>query len=138
MAPYVAANFTCYEALRAWFAKRHEHGSPTTAEKLACGALAGTTAQTCRFLCVCAHQDTNAQMVVTYPMDVVRRRMQVHRMPGSAYTYKSTADAFITIARLEGVKGLFKGMVPNILKVAPLNATSFVTYELMKTLLQTN
>lgn len=67
---------------------------------------------------------------VCYPLDTVRRRMQ---MKGG--TYKHTLDCFYQIATKEGSKGFFKGWAANALKVVPQNAIRFVSYEFLKTML---
>jgi solute carrier family 25 phosphate transporter 23/24/25/41 len=103
--------------LRKYFTPK-DQTSPPVAKKLLCGALAGTFAQT-----------------ITYPLDVLRRRMQVTGMPGVAYKYNSTWDALKKLVAQEGIKGLYKGMVPNYLKVAPAIGVSFVTYEACKEVL---
>lgn len=51
---------------------------------------------------------------------------------GQVFRYKSTSDAVTTILREEGVKGLYKGLVPNLIKVAPSMAVAFVAYEHVK------
>ncbi|CAB4427635.1 unnamed protein product [Rhizophagus irregularis] len=108
VAPYVALNFHSYEVLRKYFTPKGQT-SPPVAQKLLCGALAGTFAQT-----------------ITYPLDVLRRRMQVTGMPGVAYKYTSTWDALEKLIAQEGIKGLYKGMVPNYLKVAPAIGTILI------------
>lgn len=117
VAPYVALNFQCYEVL-----KKHllpvDRDAPSISRKLLCGALAGSIAQT-----------------VTYPLDVLRRRMQVTGMSSMQYKYSGTWDAARTMVRKEGVRGLYKGMIPNYLKVAPAISISFVTYEWCKEVL---
>ncbi|KAG2173693.1 hypothetical protein INT43_005113 [Umbelopsis isabellina] len=117
VAPYVALNFQCYEVL-----KKHllpvDRDTPSISRKLLCGALAGSIAQT-----------------VTYPLDVLRRRMQVTGMSSMQYKYRGTWDAARTMVKKEGVRGLYKGMIPNYLKVAPAISISFVTYEWCKEVL---
>ena len=54
---------------------------------------------------------------VTYPLDVVRRRMQMKGISGDLFAYTSTGHAFSMIVQVEGIKGLYKGMWPNLLKV---------------------
>ncbi|KFH73736.1 hypothetical protein MVEG_00950 [Podila verticillata NRRL 6337] len=117
VAPYVALNFQAYEVLRARLTPPGET-SPTVGMKLICGALAGSFAQT-----------------VTYPLDVLRRRMQVTGMDAVSYKYSSTWDGVKKIIKQEGVRGLYKGMVPNYLKVAPAISISFVVYEQCKQVL---
>lgn len=54
----------------------------------------------------------------TYPLDVVRRRMQMKGATGELFKYNSTWHAFNVIAKTEGIHGLFKGMWPNLLKAS--------------------
>ncbi|CAG8475481.1 6813_t:CDS:2 [Ambispora leptoticha] len=114
VAPYVALNFHSYEVLRKFFTPENKN-SPPVFQKLLCGALAGTFAQT-----------------ITYPLDVLRRRMQVTGMKAVGYNYKNTWDALTQVINKEGMRGLYKGMIPNYLKVAPAISVSFVTYEACK------
>lgn len=51
------------------------------------------------------------------------------------FPYDSTRHALVTIVRTEGAHGLYKGLLPNLLKVAPSVAIAFVTYEAVKSLL---
>jgi len=114
VAPYVGINFAAYEFLRGIITPP---GKNTVARKLSCGALAGSISQT-----------------LTYPFDVLRRKMQVTGMKSSGLGIKYTGaiDALRGIIRAEGVQGLYRGLWPNLLKVAPSIATSFFTYELVK------
>ncbi|KAH7108086.1 mitochondrial carrier [Auriculariales sp. MPI-PUGE-AT-0066] len=113
VAPYVGINFAAYEALRA---RITPPGKQTVTRKLACGALAGSISQT-----------------LTYPFDVLRRKMQVRGLNSLGLEYTGAIDALATIVRKEGIQGLYRGLWPNcVLKVAPSIATSFYTYELVK------
>ncbi|KAK4690295.1 hypothetical protein P7C71_g6463, partial [Lecanoromycetidae sp. Uapishka_2] len=64
--------------------------------------------------------------------DVLRRRFQINRMKSMGYKYKSIFDAIRIIAVEEGFRGFYKGIVPNLLKVAPSMASSFLSYELAR------
>ena len=70
--------------------------------------------------------------LVTYPLDVVRRRTQMKGLLSEKFSYNSTLHAFTMILQQEGFKGLYKGMIPNLLKVVPSIAIAFVTYETVK------
>jgi len=83
--------------------------------QLSAGAIAGALAQT-----------------VAYPLDVVRRRMQLVGMARVVPQYSSTADALRAIWRTEGIRGLFIGVSINYFKVVPATALSFASYEYMK------
>ena len=61
--------------------------------------------------------------------DVLRRRFQINTMSGMGYRYKSIADAIRVIVSQEGVRGLYKGIGPNLLKVAPSMASSWLSFE---------
>lgn len=53
-------------------------------------------------------------------------------MSGMGYQYKSIPDAIKVIVAQEGVKGLYKGIVPNLLKVAPSMASSWLSFEMTR------
>lgn len=113
VAPYVALNFQCYEVLKEYMIPAEsEHGN---IRKLFCGALAGSIAQT-----------------IIYPLDVLRRRFQVSGMNSMDYKYNGTWHALKTMAQKEGVKSLYRGLLPNYLKVAPAMGVTFYSYELTK------
>ena len=114
VAPYVGLNFMTYESVRKYFTDPGEK-NPVWYRKLAAGAISGAFAQTC-----------------TYPFDVLRRRFQVNAMPGMGNQYKSIWDAIRTIVTQEGVLGLYKGILPNLLKVAPSMASSWLSFELAR------
>ena len=58
-------------------------------------------------------------------------------MSGMGYQYKGIADAVRAIVRQEGLRGMYKGIVPNLLKVAPSMASSWASFELVRDLLLT-
>lgn len=53
-------------------------------------------------------------------------------MSGMGYQYKGITDAVRVIILQEGVKGLYKGIVPNLLKVAPSMASSWLSFEVTR------
>ncbi|CAJ1064198.1 mitochondrial uncoupling protein 2-like isoform X1 [Xyrichtys novacula] len=78
---------------------------------------------------------TTGAMAVAFaqPTDVVKVRFQAQaRSPGHAKRYCSTIDAYKTIAKEEGVHGLWKGTAPNIARNAIVNCTELVTYDFIK------
>jgi solute carrier family 25 (adenine nucleotide translocator) protein 4/5/6/31 len=55
----------------------------------------------------------------SYPIDTVRRRMQMQsEKPKEAWYYKSTGDCFVKVLKEEGVPGFFKGAGANVLRTA--------------------
>ncbi|KAI1013066.1 hypothetical protein LB503_002039 [Fusarium chuoi] len=114
VAPYVGLNFMVYESVRKYLTPEGEQ-NPNATRKLLAGAISGAVAQTC-----------------TYPFDVLRRRFQINTMSGMGYQYKGIADAIRVIVMQEGIKGLYKGIVPNLLKVAPSMASSWLSFEMTR------
>ncbi|KAF4778853.1 hypothetical protein HER10_EVM0011501 [Colletotrichum scovillei] len=114
VAPYVGLNFMVYEYVRKYLTPEGDK-NPSAVRKLLAGAISGAVAQTC-----------------TYPFDVLRRRFQINTMTGMGYQYKGITDAIRVIIAQEGVKGLYKGIVPNLLKVAPSMASSWLSFELSR------
>ncbi|XP_031461974.1 mitochondrial uncoupling protein 3-like [Phasianus colchicus] len=67
------------------------------------------------------------------PTDVVKVRFQaLGALPESNRRYSGTVDAYRTIAREEGVRGLWRGTLPNIARNAIINCGELVTYDLIK------
>ena len=58
-------------------------------------------------------------------------------MSGMGYQYKSIFDAVRIIIAQEGVAGMYKGIVPNLLKVAPSMASSWLSFEMTRDFLLT-
>ncbi|KAK9836550.1 hypothetical protein WJX74_002900 [Apatococcus lobatus] len=128
--PYVGLNFCVYETLKDVVLKYHgltDERDLSIVTRLGCGAVAGTTGQT-----------------VAYPLDVVRRRLQMsgwsgastlHAESGTAVAYKGMTDCFARTIKEEGAQALFKGLLPNYIKVVPSIAIAFVTYEQAKELM---
>ncbi|PHH63085.1 hypothetical protein CDD81_6330 [Ophiocordyceps australis] len=114
VAPYVGLNFMVYESVRKYLTPEGEQ-NPNAVRKLLAGAISGGVAQTC-----------------TYPFDVLRRRFQINTMSGMGYQYKSISDAIRVIIGQEGLRGLYKGIVPNLLKVAPSMASSWLSFEMTR------
>ncbi|KAL3473655.1 mitochondrial carrier domain-containing protein [Aspergillus californicus] len=114
VAPYVGLNFMTYESVRQYLTPEGET-TPGPLRKLLAGAISGAVAQTC-----------------TYPFDVLRRRFQINNMSNMGYQYASMFDAVRVIVAEEGMRGLFKGIAPNLLKVAPSMASSWLSFELIR------
>lgn len=89
---------------------------------------------------------------VVYPMEVIRRRMQVQAASASsagvanasqAAMQKIRVNAFqklgstvVSLAEEQGLRGFYAGMLPNMLQVLPNAALSYFAYETFKRLLQ--
>lgn len=73
-------------------------------------------------------------VLIAQPTDVVKVRFQAQKKVNnlSELRYKSTTQAYISIHREEGVRGLWKGSVPNIGRNAIVNVTETVCYDIIK------
>jgi solute carrier family 25 (mitochondrial phosphate transporter), member 23/24/25/41 len=72
---------------------------------------------------------------VVYPINLLRTRLQAQGTVLHPPTYDGIIDVTRKTIKGEGVMGLFKGVTPNLLKVAPAVSISYVVYENAKGLL---
>ncbi|KAM4585102.1 mitochondrial brown fat uncoupling protein 1 [Odontesthes bonariensis] len=78
---------------------------------------------------------TTGAMAVSFaqPTDVVKVRFQAQmNLSGVARRYNGTMQAYKQIFQNEGLRGLWKGTLPNITRNALVNCTELVTYDLIK------
>ncbi|CAI0543805.1 unnamed protein product [Linum tenue] len=117
--PYAGLKFYFYEEMKLHVPEKHQKDISV---KLVCGSVAGLLGQT-----------------FTYPLDVVRRQMQVERLSLSASSnaeLKGTMETLVMIAQKQGWKQLFSGLSLNYLKVVPSVAIGFTVYDVMKSCLR--
>ena len=69
-------------------------------------------------------------------MQVVRARLQQRQAHNRAVQYRDGVATFKLIVRREGAGGLYKGLVPNVLRVMPQSAITFLVYEKVMQLLE--
>ncbi|EJP66536.1 calcium dependent mitochondrial carrier protein [Beauveria bassiana ARSEF 2860] len=72
---------------------------------------------------------------VVYPLNVVRTRLQTQGTAMHSATYNGIWDVTQQTIQREGVRGLYKGLTPNLLKVAPALSITWVVYENSKKIL---
>lgn len=82
--------------------------------ELLAGGVAGLVSQTC-----------------SYPLEVVRRRMQVAGAVGDGHRLR-IAETAALIMKERGFRGLFVGLTIGYVKIVPMSAVSFFTYERLK------
>jgi solute carrier family 25 (mitochondrial phosphate transporter), member 23/24/25/41 len=132
VAPSLAINYAAYETLRNQMltirnkssSSNSNRNTPSVAMSLACGSVAGLISST-----------------ATFPLDLVRRRMQLGGGGGGAHQQQhGYIQMFRNVIQTGGVRGLYAGILPEYYKVVPGVAIAFCTYELMKASLdvQTN
>lgn len=119
--PNLAINFAAYETFRrlvkekAVDVKTGEQLIPPWAVSLVCGSSAAVVSAT-----------------ATYPLDLVRRRLQMvktNRVGGARVTIAST---FLSVYAKEGFVGFYRGIIPEYAKVVPGVSITYATYELLK------
>lgn len=108
---------TCYIGIQlsanSWL-KRHYPDNKSTWYKLVCGAGAGVLAQT-----------------ITYPGDVVRRRMQANGMMGERPVYNGIVDCVRKIHKHEGPRGFYRGLYVGWIRVVPGTALQFTVFDIL-------
>lgn len=115
--PYAGITFFTYETLKKLHTERTKRSQPYPYERLAFGACAGLIGQS-----------------ASYPLDVVRRRMQTAGVTGSSYC--TILGTMREIVSHEGVvRGLYKGLSMNWLKGPVAVGISFTTFDITHSLL---
>ncbi|XP_041659475.1 mitochondrial coenzyme A transporter SLC25A42-like [Cheilinus undulatus] len=116
--PYAGLSFFTYESLKKVHAEKSGRPQPYSYERMAFGACAGLISQS-----------------ASYPLDVVRRRMQTAGVTG--HTYGTILGTIREIVSEEGViRGLYKGLSMNWVKGPMAVGISFTTFDLTQILLK--
>ncbi|OIW25790.1 mitochondrial carrier [Coniochaeta ligniaria NRRL 30616] len=126
MFPYSAIDIGTFEFLKHTFTKykaryysiHEEDAVPGSVVTAVIGATSGATGAT-----------------IVYPLNVLRTRLQTQGTAMHPPTYTGIWDVAQKTVRNEGFRGLYKGLTPNILKVAPALSITWVVYENTKKLL---
>ncbi|KAH8362278.1 hypothetical protein KR200_001832 [Drosophila serrata] len=115
--PYAGTSFFTYETLKREYYEMVGSNKPNTLVSLVFGAAAGAAGQT-----------------ASYPLDIVRRRMQTMRVnTASGDRYPTILETLVKIYREEGIKnGFYKGLSMNWIKGPIAVGISFSTYDLIK------
>ncbi|ETW06291.1 hypothetical protein H310_02583 [Aphanomyces invadans] len=70
--------------------------------------------------------------VVSYPLQVVRTKLQAQGMAGRPVVFTGMTDCFVKILQSYGLRGLYRGIVPNFLKSVPAISISYAVFETVK------
>ncbi|CAK5058472.1 unnamed protein product [Meloidogyne enterolobii] len=109
--PYAGIDLTVYETIKNWWIYRHPQVSePGVIAVISCGVISSTCGQ-----------------ILTYPLALVRTRLQALNLINDQPT--TMKGQFIYIYTKDGIKGLYRGFIPNFMKVIPAVSISYVTYE---------
>lgn len=126
MFPYAALDLGTFSTIKTLLVKREAKKLGISEENvrlpnymvLSLGAISGTFGAT-----------------VVYPINLLRTRLQAQGTYAHPYKYKGFKDVFQKTVAREGIPGLFKGLVPNLAKVAPAVSISYFMYENLKNLM---
>ncbi|XP_076057885.1 mitochondrial adenyl nucleotide antiporter SLC25A23-like isoform X2 [Oratosquilla oratoria] len=113
--PYAGIDLAVYETLKKNYIQNHSGDmNPSVFVITACGAFSSSCGQ-----------------VASYPLALVRTRLQAQVIaPGVSHNHPITMGGlFRHIISTEGVTGLYRGITPNFMKVAPAVSISYVVYE---------
>ncbi|XP_064848065.1 mitochondrial adenyl nucleotide antiporter SLC25A24-like [Oncorhynchus masou masou] len=115
--PYAGIDLAVYESLKnAWLSRyAKDTANPGILVLLGCGTISSTCGQ-----------------LASYPLALLRTRMQAQAT--LEVSDKSTMTGLMKgIMANEGFFGLYRGILPNFMKVIPAVSLSYVVYEYMKT-----
>lgn len=111
-APYNALNFMFYNQFHSLMSNRLNNTffDNNTFIHLLSGGLSGMAA-----------------VSVTYPTDLIRRRLQIQGFDSSVPKYNGIIDCVCKIIKQDGVRGLYRGLGACYMKIFPANAIQFYT-----------
>ncbi|BFZ26061.1 hypothetical protein BsWGS_29100 [Bradybaena similaris] len=114
--PYSGSSFFTYETLKKLHAETHLGRDPNPIERMCFGAVAGLVGQS-----------------ASYPLDIVRRRMQTAGITGHSHDYTSILGTARSIISEEGfIRGMYKGLSMNWIKGPIAVGISFSTFDTLK------
>ncbi|KAM4556884.1 mitochondrial adenyl nucleotide antiporter SLC25A24-like [Fundulus diaphanus] len=115
--PYAGIDLAVYETLKNTWLSYHakDSANPGVLVLLGCGTISSTCGQ-----------------LASYPLALVRTRMQAQASLDVS-DQPSMSSLLRTIVAKDGFFGLYRGILPNFMKVIPAVSISYVVYEYMKT-----
>lgn len=124
--PFAALDLGMFSALRSAYIRRQSLNNNINPQDvqmgnlivLSMGALSGSIGAT-----------------VVYPINLVRTRIQTQNTASHPYSYTGFLDCMRKTKAREGWRGFFRGLGPNLAKVAPSVSISYLVYEHAKHLL---
>ncbi|EIW66204.1 hypothetical protein TREMEDRAFT_21181, partial [Tremella mesenterica DSM 1558] len=110
--PYSAIDMGTYETLKKAYVKSTGKEEPSVFATLSFGALSGSIGA-----------------ASVYPINLLRTRLQAAGSTGHKHSYTGFRDVLRQTLAHEGWRGLYKGLLPSILKVGPAVGVSWIVYE---------
>jgi hypothetical protein len=116
--PYEGLKFGTYGWLKSASADTAGSGGASSLWRACCGATAAMVAH-----------------LLTYPNDVLRRRLQMDGADGARPRYRGYLDCALQIVRSEGWGGLYRGLGVCMVRAVPNTGVQFMVYEGCKDML---
>ncbi|CAD5122902.1 unnamed protein product [Dimorphilus gyrociliatus] len=113
--PYAGIDLAVYETLKRLYMRKTRNQDPGIIVLLSCGMLSSTCGQ-----------------LASYPLALVRTRLQSYNTDPKK---TRTLTLIRSIIQEAGLKGLYGGITPNLMKVLPAVGISYVVYEHVRKLL---
>lgn len=115
--PYAGIDLAVYETLKRSYLKSHINDQNRKLPK--------DEAQI-HILLICGAVSSSCGQLLSYPLALVRTRLQATTSSDKSV---SMSILFRQIYDNEGLRGFYRGIVPNFMKVAPAVSISYVVYE---------
>lgn len=128
MFPYSAIDMGTYETLKNAYCRSMKTDEPPVYAVLSFGALSGSIGAAS----VYREHMLAFRRRMTDPLaaiNLLRTRLQASGSSGHPHKYTGFGDVLQTTLRNEGWRGLYKGLLPSILKVGPAVGVSWIVYE---------
>jgi solute carrier family 25 carnitine/acylcarnitine transporter 20/29 len=116
--PAGAIYFGVFENAKNYFASRNESGTATDLQIMAAGGLGGFF-----------------YWSLFYPVDVIKSAMMTDKIDPTKRQYKGFLDAGSQLMKQGGIKRLYAGLVPCLLRASPANAGMLFTVDKIKQML---
>jgi len=81
-------------------------------------------------LLLCGASSGLGMWLTCYPLDVVKSRIQADHLDPTKARYTSSLACYKAILATEGIRGFYRGLAPCLARAFPVNAITFLTYEL--------
>ena len=107
--PYCALNFAFYYNLKERF---NNNNVPSHINKMLSGGLSAMAAVT-----------------FTYPTDLIRRQLQLQGFDPTVPKYNGLIDCTKKIVKTQGIRGLYRGLLPCYITIFPKFALQFWGFE---------
>ncbi|CAG9325589.1 unnamed protein product [Blepharisma stoltei] len=112
MGPYLGLAFYLHEEIRQWMENNEQSEYKEIGKYFSAGSLAGLAAET-----------------LFYPLDTIKRKLQISKSEGYTEGYDSILSCVKGTLKSQGVRGFYRGVLVNVVKVVPTIGINFAVYD---------